>query len=371
MGATFPDPIPNNMQFSDNDLSQVNDDYIKVIRKLSNLLPIECKDKLKALEELIIYVSSILYGDDLHQFYAYNYYKKYVIKALDELVIYVQEHSLAQYKQELDLLRVEIESCLSEKSQYLREIDALKSEKELLQKQIDDLKIENQVLLDENTSIKTSIDKNSAMMQKIVGNNQVAWEEVKEGDPIYFVTAYTINSYISELKKAYMSKLGISEEECESDFILNSSGLYEIKRLLGSFENHDNNNKTIYYCINSYSLLGIDCHRGSELDKLMQKVKLPKIIERTPTLPVISLTNNSENLNGLLRELYYQKIAFESLAKQKITEAQLYSLIMSLKQIVPENYDFTQYTEVFDENPIMQLLEDNNQQYIKKKTINN
>ena len=120
MGASFPNPIQNITQYRDNNSSQANDDYINIIRRLSNLLPIECEDKLKALEEIIIYVSSMLYGDDLHQFYSYNNYKKYAIKALDELVIYVQEHSLTQYRQELDLLR--------------EEIDALKSEKELLKK---------------------------------------------------------------------------------------------------------------------------------------------------------------------------------------------------------------------------------------------
>ncbi len=118
MGAAFPEP--NQRKFSNKNIRQDNNDYIAVIRRLNNLLPIDSKDKLNALEEVIIYVSSMLYGDDLHQFYSYNNYKKYATKALDELVVYVQEHSLAQYRQELDSLRIEI--------------DALKSEKELLLK---------------------------------------------------------------------------------------------------------------------------------------------------------------------------------------------------------------------------------------------
>ena len=69
----------------------------------------------------------------------------------------------------------------------------------------------------------------------------------------------------------------------------------------------------------------------------------------------------------MLKDLYYQKIAFEALAKQKIAEAQLYSLIMSLKQIMPENYDFNQLTEALEANQIKQLLEDNGQSFTKKR----
>ena len=355
------------IQFKDNNTNQINDDYMKLIKRLSNLLPIECNDKLKALEEIMSYVASMLYGDDLHQFCTYNYYKKYVTTALDELVVYVQEHSIKQYKQELELLRKEINNYLYEKEQYLKEIEVLKKEKESLQSKVDSLRKENKLLINENTNVKTSIDKHSAMMKKLVSNNQVIWEKVKEDDTIYAITRNKIANYISELEKAYMCKLGVSQQECESDFMLNSTGLYELKSLLLSFRDEDNYNKPISQCIKEYKFLGIDCSRGVALGAMMKNVKLPKIIERAPALTTLNLTNDTGDLNGLLKDLYYQKIAFEALAKQKIAEAQLYSLIMSLKQIMPENYDFNQLTEALEANQIKQLLEDNGQSFTKKR----
>lgn len=363
----FPDPAPLNKQVKSNDLGHTEDNYIKLINKLKNLLPIECGDKLKALEEVISYVSSILYGDDLHRFATYNYYKKYVITALDELVLYVQEHSLMQYSQELALLKDEINDYLSKKEQYVKDISELEKQREKLQSQVDNLKEENQLLIDENTKIKASVDEYSTKMRKIGNDNQVIWEKVKDNDPIYAITPNTIHDYINELERAYMFKLGVSEQECKSDFMLNSSGLYALKKLLSSFKDHNNYDKSISYCIRKWDYLGIDSSCGITLGNIMSNIKLPKIVERTSTLPIVNLTNDVGDLNSVLRELHYQRVAFEALAKQRIAEAQLYSLFMALKQIAPEGYDFTQFAEIMDAYPIKPLLEDDGQSFTKKR----
>ena len=366
-GYTFPDPAPPNKQFKNIVLGQTEDNYIKLINKLKNLLPIECGDKLKALEEVISYVSGILYGDDLHRFATYNYYKKYVITALDELVLYVQEHSLMQYSQELALLKDEINDYLSKKEQYVKEISELEKQREKLQSQVDNLKEENQLLIDENTKIKASVDEYSTKMRKFDIDNQVIWEKVKDNDPIYAITPNTIHDYINELERAYMFKLGVSEEECKSDFMLNSSGLYELRKLLVSFQNRSNYDEPISYFIRNSDYLGIDASRGKAVKNIINNIKLPKIAERTSTLSVVNLTHGADELNGLLRELHYQRVAFEALAKQRIAEAQLYSLLMALKQIAPDGYDFTQFAEIMDAYPIKPLLEDDGQSFTKKR----
>ena len=366
-GYSFPEPITLSKQSKNVDLGQTDDNYIKLIKKLKNLLPIECGDKLKALEEVISYVSSLLYGDDLHRFATYNYYKKYVIAALDELVLYVQEHSLLQYSQELALLKDEINDYLSKKEQYLNDISELGKQKEELQSQVDSLKEEKQLLINENTEIKTSVDEYSAKMRKIVNDNQVIWEKVKDNDPIYAITPNTVHDYIYELERAYMCKLGVNEQECKSEFMLNSSGLYELRKLLVSFKDHNNYDKPISYCIRNWDNLGTDRSCGVTLGHIMSNIKLPKIVERTSALPIVNLTSDAGNLNSVLRELHYQRVAFEALAKQKIAEAQLYSLITALKQIAPKNYDFTQFAEVLDAYSIEPLLEDDGQNFTKKR----
>ena len=366
-GYAFQDPVLPNKQFKNIDIEHTEDNYIKLINKLKNLLPVECGDKLKALEEITSYVSSMLYGDDLHQYCTYNYYKKYAITALDELVSYVQEHSLMQYSQELALLRDEINDYLSKKEQCLKDISELEKQREALQNQVDSLREENQLLISENTKIKTSIDEYSTKMRKIGNDSQVIWEKVKDNDPIFAITPNTIHDYIYELERAYMCKLGVSEQECKSDFMLNSSGLYALEKLLSSFRDHNNYDKSISHCIRNWDYLGIDSSCGITLGNIMDNIKLPKVVERTFTLPIVNLTSDVGDLSGLLRELYYQRVAFDALSKQKIAEAQLYSLIMALKQIAPENYDFSQFTEVFDTYSIKPLLEDDGESFTRKR----
>ena len=362
-GAAFPIPAPREIQYKENRNEQTVDNYIELINKLKSLLPLECGDKLKALEEVIKYVGALLYGDDLHCFITYNDYKKYVNAALDELVCYVQEHSLEKYSEELTLLKEELNGFLKEKEQYLKELEELKKEKEELQSQVAKLKEENQLLTEENTKMKASVEDYSKKMKSLENNNQVSWEPVKENDPIYAITPNTINGYIHELERAYMCKLGVSEEECKSDFMLNSSGLYELRKLLFSFKDRNNLDKPISYIINNSEYIGIDISRGRAVKSVINNIKLPKILERTSTLSISNSPNDKEDLNGFLRELYYQRVAFEAVAKQRIAEAQVYSLGMELKRIAPEGYDFSEFPEIMEKPS----LEDKGRSYIKNK----
>ena len=345
-GYAFPNPVLPNKQFENIDLGHTEDNYLQLIKKLKALLPIECSDKIKALEEVISYVSAILYCDDLHQFATFNYYKKYAIDALSELIAYVQEHSIDNYGLELALLKEEIEKAIYEKEQYLIEISELTDEREKLQSEVKILKDEKDALSLENCELKKSLDNYRNMMQACNGDCQVVWENVTDDNPIYAVIPTDIADYIYKLKQAYRYKLGISEEECESDFILNSAGLLELQKLLLSFEKY--NDKPISYLIENTSYLGIDIGRACSLKKLMPNIKLPRIIKKQNALLDVNLTSSDGNLDGLLRELYFQRMALDALAKQRIAEVQLSSLIAALKQTLPNNYDFNQITQILD-----------------------
>ena len=84
-GASFPTPTSRNFTVINH-----KDEYAKLVERLKELLPNMTSDELKSLEEVMIYVISIIYGDDLHRFAVYNSNKKYLKDALDDLVSYVQ-----------------------------------------------------------------------------------------------------------------------------------------------------------------------------------------------------------------------------------------------------------------------------------------
>ena len=246
MKGTFPDPNPAPFMYQANDFNreQTDADYLRLIKELKNLIPVECKDKIKSLEEVISYVSAILYGDDLHKFAAYNYYKKYVTDVLDELVIFAQEHSLDDFSKKITLLK--------------NEYAALKLE---------------------NDKIKESLKEYQTIMQKLGESDQVVWEKISDEDPLYAITPSKITDYIYELKQAYMKKLGISEKECDSDFMLNSSGLFELKTLLLSFDTSD-----YHYPVRSLMVMDLGPYsnrKRSSLAALMRNIKLPRVIKNT------------------------------------------------------------------------------------------
>lgn len=146
------------------------------------------------------YVSAILYGDDLHKFATYNYYKKYVTDALDELVIFAQEHSLLGFNKQLAALKDEINALLAEKETYSKAISMLLNEKEMLINDVQSLKEENASLSHENEMIKKSLTDYHSVMQKLGGDDQVVWEYITENDPLYAVTPNKITDYVYKLK---------------------------------------------------------------------------------------------------------------------------------------------------------------------------
>ena len=345
MLTDFPDSTRlSKFEVNDKSNDKTDDRYVKLVNKLKELLPPECGDKFTALAEVMHYVGALLYGDDLHRFATYNSFtnKKCVFEALEELVMNAQEHSLEQFKEQLEAIKEEITTYSEKKDKLVEKNAKLTDTKKKLQSQVNNLKKDNQMLSEQLDAARESIDNYMAKIESIRDDCQVTWEKVKLGDPIYAVTKSTIDSFINNLESAYMTKLGVSSKECKSDFMLNSSGLYEVRSLLKAMDDYT---KTISYCVTNYDWMGTDRNRAIALKNLLNNVKLPKISKQASTLSIDKLEKD-DDLVGLLRELYYQRMAMEAQAKQKIAEAQLNTLIMSLQKIASEGYDPAQLMEL-------------------------
>ena len=50
MGGSFPNPAPFMYQANGTNIEQTDDNYLKLIEELKHLIPVECKDKIKSLE---------------------------------------------------------------------------------------------------------------------------------------------------------------------------------------------------------------------------------------------------------------------------------------------------------------------------------
>lgn len=316
--------------------SKKSDDYSQLVEQLKRLMPIGCSDKEKALKELFKYVSSILYGDDLHRFATHEYHSKDAILALDELVSYVQQHSL----ENLETLREQLKTDIESKEKQIEEIAQLLQERELLESEVEILRNRKEQLSGEEEKIKKSLENYSSIIRREINGEEVVWEEVKPNDTIYGITPKNIGSYVETIKKAYMTRLGISKEECDSDFILNSSGLFELEKLLNTFSIDRRDTPINVLIARSHLLSGNDEKSASTLSKIMPKIKLPRVINKR-------IAQGSSEGNNMLRELQFQRQALEAISDKRIAEAQLYALVDLFKKVAPEDFDFSQLDSIF------------------------
>ena len=299
------------------------------------------EDKQKSLEVVIAYISGLIYGDDIHKYATYSYYTGYTKKALDEIVPYIQEITLDGFQKKLETLKSELEKYKKEIETEKEEIERLSKEKETLEIDVKNLKEEKETLEKENDETKESLNRYNSIIKSELSGQQVVWETISDDHPIYGVTVREIYSYIDKIKKSYMCKLGITKSECDSDFMLNESGLEELKILLDSFQSGFEYN-TIYQLIHGDYNVTWATNRAKGLEKLMRNIKLPRIVIKKELNSTIS---TSEDSQSLIKELYYQRKLLEALAKQQIAENQLSYLISLMKARIPE-FNFEEITEL-------------------------
>ncbi len=299
------------------------------------------EDKQKSLEVVIAYRSGLIYGDDIHKYATYSYYTGYTKKALDEIVPYIQKITLDEFQKDLETLKSELEKYKEELEKEKETLEELTKEKETLETDVKKLKEEQEVLSKENDETKESLNRYNSKIKSELSDQQVVWEPISDDHPIYGVTVCEIFSYIDKLKQSYMTKLGITKEECESDFMLNESGLEELKILLDSFS-ADYKYCSIYQLIHAEFGNYWTMIKSKSLKKLIGNIKLPKIVIKKELNSTISASEDTQNL---IKELYFQRKLLEAVAKQQLAENQLSYLIKLIKTRIPE-FDFEEITEL-------------------------
>ena len=136
----------------------------------------------------------------------------------------------------------------------------------------------------------------------------------------------------------YVRKTGKSRDEA-IDFFTNL-GLLSVKELISSFES----SVTLKYIIenpNDFVLSVKDA--AISLKYTMENFKMPVYKEASHNIDSFSVEPGTipNNVNSLLRELHFQRIAMEAVAKQRILESQVEALTAILMSATPEGYDFS------------------------------
>ena len=201
--------------------------------------------------------------------------------------------------------------------------------------------------------LKTLLANYNHTILKLLGdesNNSCTWEPVSKDDAIYNTNVYTIDKYVKSLKRTYQEKMGVSEKKAEKDFKMHCPGLTEFVSILKEFTNK------IPECASVTNIINFDNWNEKanfDVQRLIATLKLLKMPAYSPkkisNIDSYSITPDtiSNNMNIMLRELHLQRVAMEAVAKQKILEAELKSVIEILKNVVPQDFDFAPLLQMY------------------------
>lgn len=362
---------------------------IELIQRTKFLVPIT-EDRINYLDILFTYVDGIINGDDIEQYVTKKYISNMAKKALSEISSEVHEKELECYKkeslslktkiedltQEQNVLTAQIENLKLNKSSLVKETSILQTELEKLKKELEDAKINGMTKVQKEVSnelnklknevcslntqkenlvlaiadLKDSIDKYNKQINNLCENEdenvQVIWELLKKDSVVYGLNNDSIDAYIKSLIKEYASKTKVSLEEAENIIKVNCSGLYTIKSILNiNYRNSsDYGNSSIGLIISKLgSLFSPDC--AEDIEQSLKTIKLPKyeIKKGNIETPTLAVDNSPTNVNQILRELHFQKMALMAKSKQKIAETQVEALITLLQSVLPKDYDINQF----------------------------
>lgn len=363
---------------------------LNLIKSMERLIPLGTKDRLWYLEVLIKYVDGLINGDDIIQYSTSKYMTPMAKDSMEEVLSEVQERVLSSYRDERSELRSEVETLSSQRKLLEENIERLLSRKdelfgqttslgeevtrlnreyttlrnngiqkieaefkerrESLELEVAKLKDEKNFLSKSINELKGLLDRYSSItseLSKPKGKCEVTWELIGDKHPIYKINYSSIEAFVKSLKLEYMDNLGVSEEVCEREFAKNAPGLEEIMRSTLNFQ---------YYNSAYVSSIGITINpdyynRFTEKDKmvvmklrsLLSSLRLPKYKILHENIDSVSVNRNTlpSNIQSMMRELHFQRIALEAVSKQKILEAELETVLGVLQSLAPKNYDFT------------------------------
>ena len=93
--------------------------------------------------------------------------------------------------------------------------------------------------------------------------------------------------------------------------------------------------------VNKYSI--------NQIIASLASLKLPKykIIKNNIDSICVNERTMPTNVQSMMRELHFQRIALEAIIKQKILEAELETVLGVLQSVLPEGYDLTSLNDKF------------------------
>lgn len=377
------------MSYEESEDKRINDIFpgesytktIELIERIKRLVPLD-KDKVTYLEILISYVDGIINGDDLHQFSTFQL-SDLAKKALSEIMNDVHSQILESYRTErMDLqdnianlsvqrnnLYTQVKSLEDTKSSLVRESNSLSLELEKLKRELQELRVngfnkvqseinaekqrldfEVESLNTEKNSLNTYIDElksiidtyNKTISKFDENDEEIVWENLPEDSPVYSLSVNNIDLFINNLVEEYMQKTGESEYIAKNSFRINCQGLYAISDILKNADGVEiYKTLTIGFIINKNWAYGIDIKIAKMIKEALSTIKLPNYKNKNRNMNNVSKNSIPNNMDTLLRELHFQRFAALALAKQKILESQLQSVIRILHNIAGPDFDFS------------------------------
>ena len=361
------------------------DDLVALIRKINRLMPINKKDKVEHLIELISYIETLINGDSIAQHIALTYRSEFAKESLDEIMKYIQEHTITSFEEKKSKLESDINLLSMKKENLCSELQSLEQRhielskdvngvrRELLtinrdladkrqnginivQKEISQerkrLEDENKKLMEKQQKLQEIINalkKELVILNKQISSGEqqkeVSWELINKNHPLYNTSSDSIEAYIHSLKLQYCENMGCSMEIAEIAFKTHCSELSSIKSILiNYFSDADRNAGSINQIIN-YDNWNITRYmKADSLKSMLKTIKLPNFQKiSTTTKSQFNQTTVPDNMNTLVRELHFQKVAIEALAAKRVAEQNLQTVISILGQFLPSDFDLNKY----------------------------
>lgn len=344
------------------------------VNRIRRLVPTMSKEGLKHLEDSLTYVEGLIHGDDIQQYTTYTHLTKYAQAALQEMADTNRTYTLDAYRKEKQALEEDIQQLANKKTSLGSEVCELQAQANSLTErvgrlsvQLDDInkkledartngtqKIEKdlqqkkqtadkqiQALINQKQALQSTIKElnssltkcNQAVSDSIQEETIVSWEPITENSEIYHLTSETVRRYYTNLKEEYSAKMGVSIDQAANEIELKCPGLPAIINIMSGV------NTSISIGHIMHATTWNNSTERQLLQSILKSLRLP--VYRNSKNPIkqfkIEQGNVPSSTNSILRELHLQRTAMEAVARQRIAEAELKTVIELLINFLPKD----------------------------------
>lgn len=346
---------------------------LELIKSMERLIPLGTRDRIWYLEVLIKYVDGLVNGDDIMQYTTSDMLNPLAKKSMEEILTEVHEKVLSSYRDERSELKSEVGELSKQKTLLEESIEHLLSRKEELfgqttslgeevtrlnreyenlrnnriaeideevRKQRETVELEIARLKEEKSALSKSVGELKNLLNryslivsetsKPKGKCEVTWVKVDKDHPIYTTNAKTIGAFIKSLKLEYMDNTGVTQEQCEREFSKYAPTLNEVFNSLMKLNYDDPSCSPINQMYKFFSsFTNEDQYFINQILDSLASLKLPKykIIKDNIDSICVNERTMPTNVQSMMRELHFQRIALEAISKQKILEAELETVL--------------------------------------------